>query len=325
MHAHWFPFLVTLRLPCSDSVVSWLHSWKPMILRFTCHPSYPFTHIKHIQTTQKVAIHPPFHRQTGFTSGVCAKSLCSAQADKQASRDRKDGNVTPSAIFSCEELLPMHCDQGAHHKWTTRFKHFARHFQTLSILLPQAEQTLPKRDLNRRALIIEDHVFRTCGSRTWCKAIPWFSHYCSWGRTRHSLSSPFVWKELFDFWFKWFKCKDLQCVCIVNCQRTADPNSRTVRIWIFILPKLYKSGTPSFMWQAHSPKMFGTPGQPCHVQLLKSVYSTRRSRTFLSTLDQCKRTFRKTSRRTRCMQCMSWQASQWFALKMHWDLMIHRL
>ena len=125
VHAHWLPFLVTLRLPCSDSVVSWLHSWKPMILRFTCHPSYPFTHIKHIQTTQKVAIHPPFHRQTGFTSGVCAKSLCSAQADKQASRDRKDGNVTPSAIFSCEELLPMHCDQGAHHKWTTRFKHFA--------------------------------------------------------------------------------------------------------------------------------------------------------------------------------------------------------
>ena len=151
-----------------------------MILRFTCHPSYPFTHIKHIQTTQKVAIHPPFHRQTGFTSGVCAKSLCSVQADKQASRDRKDGNVTPSAIFSCEELLPMHCDQGAHHKWTTRFKHFAilRDISKPCRFFCLKQNRLPQKGFKNGALII-DHVFWTCGCRTWCKAIPWFSHYCS--------------------------------------------------------------------------------------------------------------------------------------------------
>lgn len=144
-----------------------------MILRFTCHPSYPFTHIKHIQTTQKVAIHPPFHRQTGFTSGVCAKSLCSAQADKQASRDRKDGNVTPSAIFSCGELLPMHCDQGAHHKWTTRLKHYPVDS------FASSRTDFPQKGFKKGALIIEDHVFWTCGCRAWCKAIPWFSHYCS--------------------------------------------------------------------------------------------------------------------------------------------------
>ena len=173
-------------------------------------------------------------------------------------------------------------------------------------------------------------VFWTNGCRySWSQAICWLGDHGSWRRTCGVLSVCGQLEVLANSLFSSIKhlLRGNGSSHILS-SNSLPHRQCSLRTWIFIHQKLCKFEIPSFMWLAHSQKMSWALVQRFHVQLHRLESFTRPSKTLLLILDQCRRTSRKTSEKTRStqsIQCMSWPASQWYAWKVLWDLMIHRL